>query len=512
LGEVTSITALDEPLGEGDRVRIRVSVQVSNATLPAGLQSYKLQYGLKSTTCSAIASWTDVGQSASSTIWRAYDGAPVDGTALSTTTILLSVSDEGGRYEENSPSAANPTDVAEGDDVEYDWLVEHNGATESSVYCFKMIKSDGSELDGYNYYPEIRTAGFSPVTSHWRWYDDEENATPSSPLGLENVAPIEIADGLVLRILVDELKNVNGNNVKFKLQYSEYSDFSMFNDVVATSTCTATSTWCYTDGGGVNNTYISTTTLLLADSCIDGVGDGCGTHNESATFVPGLTHNAGGRAEYSFPIIPAAPRVGAVYYFRLYDVNNDTAVVSTTTYPSLVTESAILVYTSQGLPVGTTTEGVVTDIDTSATSINFGTLLPNTAYEGAQRFTIDTNATEGYQILTYSRGDMVNSYGEPIPNVTGTNESPNAWATGCSISATGCLGYHSGDDILSLGSTRFAPNDTYAGFSSTTPYEIFYSPIPANESLDMIYKIQIDDLQAAGNYETNIVYLAIPVF
>ncbi|MEZ4200086.1 MAG: hypothetical protein R3B69_00550 [Candidatus Paceibacterota bacterium] len=40
IGENTPITAVDEPLAEGDVVRIRMTVQANNATLPAGLKAF----------------------------------------------------------------------------------------------------------------------------------------------------------------------------------------------------------------------------------------------------------------------------------------------------------------------------------------------------------------------------------------------------------------------------------------------------------------------------------------
>jgi hypothetical protein len=54
LGENTSITVADEPLANGDDVRIRLTIRTANANMPAGLLNFKLQYALRASTCSAV--------------------------------------------------------------------------------------------------------------------------------------------------------------------------------------------------------------------------------------------------------------------------------------------------------------------------------------------------------------------------------------------------------------------------------------------------------------------------
>ncbi len=519
VGENAPITALDEPLGEGERIRIRMSTRIGNANLPAGLLSVKLQYGVRTATCSAVGDWFDVGQFASSTIWRGYDVAALtDGVALSTEPpgigdLNLSVSDVSGSYIEANPSVANPFDVQDGEDVEFDWVIEHNGANSSTFYCFRMVNSDGTPLDGYFNYPELRTAGFTPVGGDWRWYDDAENITPSLALAAENVAPTDIANSntIVLRTVVDELKVVQGNNVKFKLQFSQSPNFLTASDVVASSTCQADSLWCYADGGANDNTVLASSTLGQADSCFGGVGNGCGSYNESGTLVAGLTHAAGAAAEYAFVLQHAGARANGVYYFRLYDVTNDAPLIASSTYPSLVTEGAQLVFGVAGLPSATTTEGVVTDVASTPDAINFGTLGLNMAIEAAHRLSVDTNATEGYQVFVFATQDLINSYGTAIDPIISTNEVPAGWSSACPVEATGCFGYHAGDDILSGASTRFSANDSFAALT-TVPAEVLYNPTPIDEYHDVLYKIEVREGLPAGDYETDIVYLAVPVF
>jgi hypothetical protein len=521
LGENTSITINDEPLGDQELVRLRMSVRVANANLSPGLQAFKLQYAQRVSTCSAIETWSELGTNASSTEWRGFAATgTTDGAALSTNPptvgdLLLSVSDTAGRLEHNNPSVANPYPVLDGEDVEYDWYVQHNGAAANSVYCFRMVRNDDSSLEGYLNYPQIRTAGFSPTTRDWRWYDDIDNETPNVSLAVDNSAPTNIGSGdpLSLRVTVAERKGVTGSDVKFKLQFSDDASFSNPIDVVASSSCAVNSLWCYADGVAADNSRIQNAVLTDGSGCVLGVGSGCGTHNESAEYVTGHLHGSSLAQEYSFTIVGAAPRVNAVYYFRLYDVQNNLVVPTGDgeLQPSLLSEGSNLNFTVSGLPSGTSTAGIVTDATTTPTAISFGSLPINLDQIAAQRISVTTNATEGFQVLKYARQQLINSYGTPINPVTGSNSSPGSWSSVCILGSTSCFGYHTTDATLQGGSTRFAPTDTYSPLN-TVAEEIIYSTIPTEETQDIVYRIRVSELQPAGDYDTDIVYIAVPVY
>jgi hypothetical protein len=521
VGENSPITALDEPLGESEVVRLRMTLRVANANLPAGLYDFKLQYGLRVSSCSSVGTWSDLDAAGGSGIWRGFAATgTTNGVSLSVNPpnpgdLLISVADRAGSLVEENPAPANPFLVDPGEDLEYDWFVQHNGAISRSTYCFRMVRSDGTPLDGYLNYPQLRTAGYSPQTQNWRFYDDAENETQLIALSGENTAPIEIQNQNVfaLRVTVGEQKNVTGQNVKFRLQYDENPAFTAPKEITATSTCTATSTWCYADGGGLDNATITTKLLSDADACVGAVGNGCGTHNSSATFVTGFNHPGSADKEFVFYLRHAAARAGAVYYFRLYEVFEDVPVpvASGDALPSLVAETPKLTLNIAGLPAGTTTAGITTTVSSTPATVAFGSLPLATDVFAAHRIAVTTNATEGYRVLSFARQQLLNVYGTSIPSITGTNAAPVSWATGCLIAATGCVGYHTTDATLSNASTRFAALDTYAGLH-TTPAEVMYSPIPANDFHDIVYRVRVGSVQPAGNYETEIVYIAIPSY
>jgi hypothetical protein len=229
--------------------------------------------------------------------------------------------------------------------------------------------------------------------------------------------------------------------------------------------------------------------------------------------VLGDTHQPGANREYAFYVRQVLARTGVVYYFRLYDTLNEVPVIlkSGNVLPSAVAETAKLSLTISGLPAGTTTAGAVLNTSSTPSTINFGTIPLDTPWHSAHRINVTTNALEGYRVLSYARQQLLNSYGTAINSVTGTNATPTGWLTGCPPLTAGCIGYHTSDATLGGGSTRFSPLDSFAGLE-TTPREVMYSSIPANDVHDILYKVQVGSLQPAGIYETEIVYLAVPTY
>ena len=522
LGESTEMTATDGPMVTGGKIRIRMGLKITAASMPAGADAFRLEYGLRTTpSCSAISAWLPLGDVGSTTAkWRGANGTPADGALLSTDPptggdLLLTGASVAGTYEEQNNSATNPYVAFPNDIVEYDWLVQDNGAVDKSSYCFRMVEVSGTLLTTYTTYPILRTVGYEPQITNWRWYDDETNATPSTARALENISPsnMEFDNAFKLRVVLKEASGANGVNVKFALQYSEYADFSQgVQTVTSTTTCTGTQLWCFYNGAGTDNGVIASKVISNADACSAGVGNGCGTYNETATPGSIFTQLAYAKTEYEFTLRHAGARSNRVYYFRLWNLTYSevVGVAATFSSPSLVTEGAQLSFSVAGLNKNTSTAGIITDATTTPTGVTFGTVPLATDFEAAQRISISSNATEGYQVLKYASQQMVNSYNDPVSAVTGTNAAPSGWATGCSVLAVGCFGYHTTDATLFGGSSRFGATDSYAALD-TSPKEIMYSSIPTSDVQDIVYKMKITQNQPAGDYATSITYIAVPV-
>ncbi len=355
---------------------------------------------------------------------------------------------------------------------------------------------------------------FSPRSQNWRWYDDEDKRTPVRPLAPESVAPGDLEnDNIIkLRITLKETAGIAGKDIKFKLQFSTDSSFSgEVYDLSEISDCAIDSIWCYADGAGGDNEVIDKKLLSDSDQCKKGAGKGCGTHNESGLSLSAFKHKKDAAVEYEFTIKSSGAEDNRIYFFRAYDVKNDIPVPHAlgSRFPSIATTGTKLVFKIQGVAALTATEGVVTDASTTPTGVDFGFIPFNREMESAQRLMVTTNARHGYKIYLYERQGLVNETISITP-VAGTNEEPLPWYL--SGDATSAYGYHTGDDTLSGGSIRFAPNNTYARFESI-PKEIAYHSFPVHRDIvDVIFKIESAPEQVAGDYESSIVYVAVPSF
>lgn len=355
-------------------------------------------------------------------------------------------------------------------------------------------------------------------SQNWRWYDDENNETPITVLADENVSPSSIdSDAVIkLRISVAEDSGIESLGTKFRLQYSTASDFSEgVADVEEIGDCVEGSMWCYADGGGSDNAVISAKVLSDADACSGGVGDGCGTHNESGTSVSAYTHAGNAVAEYEFTVEESGATPNTTFFFRLVDVNTGIAVPlqSGASYPSLATGGTSLTFSIGGLPTGTTTASETTDIDTTSGAVPFGTLPIGADQVAAHRLVVTTNAQSGYGVYVLQVQGLLGNTGGEISGVSGTNAAPASWGSGCGVSAAGCFGYHTTDAVLGSGNTtRFAADDSYASFESAAR-EIAYDAGPVSSStIDMVYRVEARGTQDAGDYSTNIAYIVVPTF
>jgi len=148
----------------GANFRLRMLLHVSDVNLGASGQAFKLQFaGMGSGTCAAPsggtpATYTDV---TAATAIAYYDNpTPANGASLtanandpthSPDTVVNQTYGESNNF-------TNPTAINAGQDGEWDFSLIDNGASASTTYCLRAVKSTGTALDTYTYYPQITTA------------------------------------------------------------------------------------------------------------------------------------------------------------------------------------------------------------------------------------------------------------------------------------------------------------------------------------------------------------------
>ncbi len=148
--------------------RIRTGLAVSDFNWTTGSwgtstpNTYKLQYAARSAaSCSAQSSgWSDVQVASGNIRWNdnagVSDGAtissnandpPVTGTAVYET------------YTDTASAFTNPTQVTTSNTGVWDFSLKDVSSTYGTVYCFRIVKSDGSLLAGYTNFPSIVVVG-----------------------------------------------------------------------------------------------------------------------------------------------------------------------------------------------------------------------------------------------------------------------------------------------------------------------------------------------------------------
>lgn len=364
--------------------------------------------------------------------------------------------------------------------------------------------NDAGDPRGYILWDNSPT--YVPLSQKWRWYHDNQNETPTAPAGGEEVAPSSVTRGniLKLRLSIKATNGLSGNNIKMRLQYSTFSDFSNNVNFVG-EIGSSTSIWNYGDGADADNAPIIAS--VLSDS------DATSTHNESGISASTYAHQGDATAEWEFTIVNNGAAAGTTYFFRAYTDQYTVGGVEPNLgsfYPSLTAGDETLGTTISGLPDGTATEGVVTDIATTQTAVPFGNLPFGTSVIGAHRLLISTNAESGYQLFVKQDQNLTNGHGESINAVTATNDNPQAWPMTPDPAA---FGYHTSDDTLSgVAPSRFAPNNSYAQFESGIQ-EVGYSPIPvSNDPIDLIFRIEVSDQQQPGDYLAQVEYILVPTY
>lgn len=126
---------------------------------------------------------------------RVSDGMPIPST-------LLSVSDVVQTYEQENDTLANYSAIEVGDDGEWDFVVQNNGASAGTNYCFRLVTDSGAVLDNYNNYPQLITNAAPEIPILTTLFTNEATSTqtPTFTFASEDLAN----DDVVYRIQIDD--------------------------------------------------------------------------------------------------------------------------------------------------------------------------------------------------------------------------------------------------------------------------------------------------------------------
>lgn len=161
------------PLVKNTIYRLRLEISNEGGTQKSyQSQQFRLEYGLLSTTCGAISSWTDVG--AINGDFDMADSANLTDGANTTNiaTSLGGVSDEnktfitsnGGVKDTSSQAAALSVPSDSFAELEYS-IKALDAATENGTYCFRVTNANSTDNYVYTQYAQGRVAASAPSIS-----------------------------------------------------------------------------------------------------------------------------------------------------------------------------------------------------------------------------------------------------------------------------------------------------------------------------------------------------------
>lgn len=150
----------------------------------------------------------------------------------------------------------------------------------------------------------------------------------------------------------------------------------------------------------------------------------------------------------------------------------------------------------------------------SKTNIDLGVLTAGSHNTDSHTATITTRGAGGYQVFVYEEQPLTSvASAEIIPNTTCDTGSCTYTTAGVwTNTAVGGFGYSvTGDNVNPdfIDSTYFKP---FADASVSEPMEMIMSStdLATQESSTITYKAGITGVQAAGQYATNVVFIAVP--
>ncbi len=148
-------------------------------------------------------------------------------------------------------------------------------------------------------------------------------------------------------------------------------------------------------------------------------------------------------------------------------------------------------------------------------TVSFNNLNSGNSFTDSSKSTVlttSTNAYNGYVVYGFDTKVLTSSTGQTIPAFGASNGSPTAW------SGTG-FGYTTSSTNLIGGSpNRFNNATYYAGYGTVSPGDPVANhagPVLtaiSNETYTISYRVTAANTTAAGNYQTNVIYIVVPTY
>ncbi len=341
----TAITAF----GLGDIARLRVLMHVSGSEMLIAVDTFKLRFAVQQsgscTTANTPANtYSDV--STSSGAIQFYNNAtPNDGDNIATLGGANDPSHGGGggdtiiaqTYEEANNFQTRAI-TAIGQDAMWDFAITNVSAPANTVYCFRVTKSDGNDINTYTQFPQLTSRNVSYEASAYRWFNNADSTTPGTTLAAQDTAITQVntSANFRLRMLIH-----NGGSDAIPIAYES---FKLQFAVQSGGSCSATPTGSYGDvatGSGAIR-YLNNATPADNATAVTDANDP--THSghtkvmqyykEANNFTTRLSQPAGQDGLWDFALTNNSAPFGTVYCFRAIKAA-DSSTITNTVYPQI---------------------------------------------------------------------------------------------------------------------------------------------------------------------------------
>jgi hypothetical protein len=207
------------------------------------------------------------------------------------------------------------------------------------------LAAPGTDPGGAAFNYDFTWRIYTPWQRNWRFFPGTDTAsTPSTgtALAAENTAPTGIVDGQDIRLRInyaEKGRNISNNDDRKKLQYTSGCN----PETSLESSCTwidvddpgGAGIWRYVDitctpTDCADGTVLTGTVLTGSSTCSAGLGCGTWVLDKDAAAGANMDHTAQSTAdtiqESEWIIEPNGATGGTTYYFRIYDVDQDTPI------------------------------------------------------------------------------------------------------------------------------------------------------------------------------------------
>ncbi len=202
------------------------------------------------------------------------------------------------------------------------------------------------------------------------------------------------------------------------------------------------------------------------------------------------------------------------------------AVINSVTVTAHV--PATLTFAIHGVAASTTVEAGKTNVTSTTTTIDFGTVNAGTQYIAAQKLEVQTNANDGFSVKVWQDNNLQNAMGNDIDKFKDSSTStPQAWASPTatlgSENTYGHFGLRSDEDTnldYAGQSVNYGTSDWvgFPGDGTANQVEVFKYNGPTNGQVQhtgweyVEYSLEISALQEAGDYSNTLTYICTPEY